>query len=63
MSRLHKVQCRVQRENWVDKVPVIITEYKIDDETSTSPTLSQLTNRKYTHKANSKEGSLRTRNL
>jgi hypothetical protein len=43
MSRLHKVQRRVQRENLVDKVPVIITEYKIDEETSTSPTLSQLT--------------------
>jgi hypothetical protein len=42
MSRLYKVWCRVQRKNLVDKVPVIITEYKIDDETSTSPTLSQL---------------------
>ncbi len=44
-------------------VPVIITEYKIDDKTSTSPTLSQLTNRKHAQKANAKEGSLPTRNL
>ncbi len=43
-------------------VPVIITEYKIDDETSTSPTLNQLTNRKHALKANAKEGLLRTRN-
>jgi hypothetical protein len=49
----------------VGKVPVIITEYtrKIDDETSTSLTLSQLTNRKHAHKDNAKEGSLPTRNL
>ncbi len=47
----------------VNKVPVIITEYKIDDETSTSTTLSQLTNRKHANKDNAKEGSLPTRNL
>jgi hypothetical protein len=63
MSRLYMVWCRVQRKTFVKKVPVIITEYKIDDETSTSPTLSQLTNRKHTQKANAKEGLLRTRNL
>ncbi len=44
-------------------IPVILTEYKIDEKTSTSPTLSQLTNRKHAQKANAKEGLLRTRNL
>jgi hypothetical protein len=58
MSRLYKVRCRVQRKNLVGTG--IITEYKIDDETSTSSTLSQLTNWKHTHKANAKEDLLCT---
>ncbi len=55
MIRLYKVRCRVQRKNLVGKVPVIITEYKIDDETSTSPTPSQLNNRKHTQKLTPKK--------
>jgi hypothetical protein len=56
MSRFYKVRCRVQWQNLVGAG--IITEYKIDVETSTSPTLSQLTNKKHTQKANAKEDSL-----
>jgi hypothetical protein len=44
-------------------IPVILTEYKIDEKTSTSPTLSQLPIGNTLKKLDAKEGSLPTRNL